>query len=72
MADMERVSELLNNIVSNSICGPGGDPDSVHLQAAANAIRIADQLGIEIQSREGWEMTLRGQNICEQDFLAEP
>jgi hypothetical protein len=63
----KETSKLLHEIVSTCICGPGGDPDSSHLWAAAYATVILKNHGEKIH--KDLEKVLRKDNIHNEDFL---
>jgi hypothetical protein len=65
--DKETV-KLLQEIVSTSLAGPGGDPDSSHCWAAAYATIILRNHGVKVH--KDWITILRKDNVHNNDFLS--
>ena len=59
----------LRAIITENLCGPGGDPDDVNLAAAAIAFVTLEGMGEMDEGTREWERTLTGDNICNEDFL---
>lgn len=64
----EVIGKLLNSILVTCLGGPGGGPDSHHLEAAAKAFVVLKKLGLPV-TVEGVESSLRGRNTYVIDFL---
>jgi hypothetical protein len=57
--ERELLTKELNAIISGSLAGPTGDPDSFHRWAAARAFGLLKKLGLPIDGEEEWAEYLR-------------
>lgn len=64
----EETIQLLKAAISDCITGPGGDPDSSHLWAAARIAVALQKVGIEIDSY--YLDVLQGKNLEEYDYIS--
>jgi len=83
MAELGSVGKILNDIISSSLGGPGGDPDYYHELAAARAFVALKMLDLHVDREENVRCGLRNipykpgtkdeenGNICKIDFLSE-
>jgi len=70
MADMSKVKKYLNGVISSSLYDPGGDPIDENLWSAAYAFAALYEFGLDVDDRDDVEISLRGENVCEHDFLS--
>lgn len=61
----------LNDTIARCLWEPGGDPDDPLLATAADAYKILKEKGLKVRSEESVVRCLRGENIEEEDYLAD-
>lgn len=80
MKDLTAVAKLLNEIITTTIAGPGGDPDWHHMKAAARAFIVLKTLKLPVDAEEEYRCILRNipansdedfGNVWKTDFLNE-
>lgn len=59
MKDPAAISKLLNDIITTTLSGPGGDPDRQHMQAAARAFVVLKILELPVDGEEETRCFLR-------------
>ena len=62
----------LNEIISNWLYSPQGDPEDCNYAAAAIAYVLLKEKGLEVEAEEDLLKTLKGENIYKADFSKEP
>lgn len=66
---LKEIAKLLNNTISNSLYGGGGDPGWGELASAATSVKILQLLDLEVKDQEDVFRELKEENICDENFL---
>ena len=69
-SEKKRIKKRLNSIITNCLGGPGGDPEDYALEAAADAFKLLEAFGLEIENEDDVRTFLTRENIYEVNFLA--